>query len=100
MTDVPKIAFAPFATPPKGVLVVFMNGELRRGSATSKLLGRNHDTIARAARAEKFTGKLGAVLDFLAPAGLQAGRLIVIGSGTETADFVQLGRTLLWKIPA
>jgi leucyl aminopeptidase len=99
MTDAPKIAFAPFATPTKGVLVVFMNGELRLGSATSKLLGRNHDTIARAARAEKFTGKLGAVLDFLAPAGLQAGRLIVIGSGTETPDFVKLGGTVMGKIP-
>src|SRR5204863_770514 len=91
MADAPKVAFAPFATPTKGVLVVFMNGELRLGAATSKLLGRNHDLVARAASAEKFTGKLGAVLDFLAPAGLQAERLIVIGSGTQTPDFVKLG---------
>ena len=95
----PKIAFAPFATPAKGVLVVFMNGELRLGAATSRLLGRNHDLVARAARAEKFTGKLGTVLDFLAPAGLQAERLIVIGSGTETPDFVKLGGTVMGKIP-
>jgi leucyl aminopeptidase len=95
----PKIAFAPFATPTKGVLVVFMNGELRLGAATSRLLGRNHDLVARAARAEKFTGKLGTVLDFLAPAGLQAERLIVIGSGTETPDFVKLGGTVMGKIP-
>jgi leucyl aminopeptidase len=95
----PKIAFAPFATPTKGVLVVFMNGELRLGAATSRLLGRNHDLVARAASAEKFTGKLGTVLDFLAPAGLQAERLIVIGSGTETPDFVKLGGTVMGKIP-
>ncbi len=100
MADAPKIAFAPFATPTKGVLVVFMDGELRLGTATGKLLGRNHDLVARAASAEKFTGKLGAVLDFLAPAGLQAGRLIVIGSGTETPDFVKLGGTVMGKIPA
>ncbi|HXN43947.1 MAG TPA: leucyl aminopeptidase [Xanthobacteraceae bacterium] len=95
----PKIAFAPFATPTKGVLVVFMNGELRLGATTSRLLGRNHDLVARAASAEKFTGKLGAVLDFLAPAGLQAERLIVIGSGTETPDFVKLGGIVMGKIP-
>jgi leucyl aminopeptidase len=99
MADTPKIAFARFATPTKGVLVVFMNGELRLGAATSRLLGRNHDLIARAASAEKFTGKLGAVLDFLAPAGLQAQRLIVIGSGTETPDFVKLGGVAMGKIP-
>jgi len=95
----PKIAFAPFATPTKGVLVVFMNGELRLGATTSRLLGRNHDLVARAASAEKFTGKLGTVLDFLAPAGLQAERLIVIGSGTEIPDFVKLGGTVMGKIP-
>ena len=95
----PKIAFAPFATPTKGVLVVFMNGELRLGATTSRLLGRNHDLVARAASAEKFTGKLGTVLDFLAPAGLQAERLIVIGSGTETPDFVKLGGIVMGKIP-
>ncbi|TMJ29390.1 MAG: leucyl aminopeptidase [Alphaproteobacteria bacterium] len=98
MADAPRIAFAAFATPTKGVLVVFMNGELRLGAATSKLLGRNHDLVARAASAEKFTGKLGAVLDFLAPAGLQAERLIVIGSGTQTPDFVKLGGIVMGKI--
>jgi leucyl aminopeptidase len=100
MADAPKIAFAPFAAPTKGVLVVFMNGELRLGPATSRILGRNHDLIARVARAEKFSGKLGAVLDFLAPAGLHAGRLIVIGSGTETPDFAKLGGTVMGKIPS
>src|SRR5947209_17888936 len=99
MADAPRIAFAASATPTKGVLVVFMNGELRLGAATSKLLGRNHDLIARAASAEKFTGKLGAVLDFLAPAGLQAQRLIVIGSGTATPDFVTLGGGAMAKVP-
>src|SRR6266704_2548185 len=98
MADAPRIAFAAFATPTKGVLVVFMNGELRLGAATSKLLGRNHDLVARAASAEKFTGKLGAVLDFLAPAGLQAERLIVIGSGTQTPDFVKLGGIVMGKL--
>src|SRR2546430_4273407 len=98
MADAPRIAFAAFGTPTKGVLVVFMNGELRLGAATSKLLGRNHDLVARAASAEKFTGKLGAVLDFLAPAGLQAERLIVIGSGTQTPDFVKLGGIVMGKI--
>jgi leucyl aminopeptidase len=99
MADAPKIAFAAFAAPAKGVLVVFMNGELRLGTATARLLGRSHDLIARTASAEKFTGKLGATLDFLAPAGLQVQRLLVVGSGTETPDCVKLGGTVMGKIP-
>jgi leucyl aminopeptidase len=99
MAEPPRIVFAPFAVPATGILVVFMNGELRLGRASAKLLGRDHDLIARAASAEKFTGKLGSALDFLAPAGLQAGRLLVIGSGTETPDFVRLGGMVMSKIP-
>src|SRR5262249_9035386 len=99
MAEPPRIVFAPFAVPATGILVVFMNGELRLGRASAKLLGRDHDLIARAASAEKFTGKLGSALDFLAPAGLQAARLLVIGSGTEAPGFGRRGGMVLRQIP-
>ena len=100
MAEAPKIVFSAFAAPAAGLLVVFMNGELRVGTTTGKLLGRNHEVIARAARAEKFSGKLGAALDFLGLPGVDAGRLLVIGSGTEPPDFAKLGGMVMSKIPA
>ena len=100
MAEAPNIAFSGLAAPSRGILVVFMDGERRLGAASGKLLGRNHEIIARAASAEKFTGKPGAILDFLALPGIEAGRLLVLGCGTETPDFVKLGGTVMGKIPA
>ena len=51
--------------------------------------------MARAAKNERFTGKSGSALDIVAPAGLKATRLIVIGTGKaddrKPPDFVKLG---------
>jgi len=100
MAEAPKIAFGPLAMPRKGLLVAFADGELRLGAATARLLGQTaRDLMVRTARSDRFTGKLGAVLDFLAPAGLRAERLIVIGCGSESPDFVKLGGATLAKIP-
>ena len=49
------------------------------------MLGSAADLVARAAKAERFTGKSGSALDIVAPAGLKATRLIVIGTG-KAAD--------------
>jgi len=62
MAEAPRIVFAPFGAPAQGVLVVFMNGELRLGAATAKLLGRNHDLIARAASAAKNAATLNMIM--------------------------------------
>ena len=65
------------------------------GRRPARLLGSAADLVARAAKAERFTGKSGSALDIVAPAGLKATRLIVIGTGKaadrKPQDFVKLG---------
>src|SRR5215216_5744991 len=97
-----KIAFAPFAAPAKGVLVVFTDEQLRLGAASRAALGRAGDLLARAGKAERFAGKMGSSLDFVAPADLKAARLIFIGTGKDepkSSDFIKLGGIAMGKVP-
>ena len=99
MSDAPKLGFAPFAAPSKGVLVVFCDEGLKLGPAARKALGG--DLVRRAAAAERFTGKSGSALDIVVPAGLKASRLVVIGIGkeSEAKDLIKFGGIAMGKIP-
>ena len=81
MADAGKLGFGPIAAPAVGVLIVFADENLQFGPRTRSALGAATDLVARAAKAEHFTGKSGSALDILAPVGLKATRLIVIGTG-------------------
>jgi leucyl aminopeptidase len=108
MPDPRKLSFGPIAAPAGGVLVVFADDSLRFGAKTRGVLGSAADLVARAAKTERFTGKSGSALDLVAPAGLKATRLIVIGTGKaddgkpqETPrDHVKLGGIAQGRIPA
>ncbi len=102
MTDVLKLAFAPLAAPAKDVLVVFCDAELKFGPATRKMLGAAASLVTRAAAAERFTGKNATALNIVVPGGIDAARLIVIGTGKEEGkprDFVKLGGAVMGRIP-
>ena len=103
MTDALKLGFGPFAAPARGVLVVFCDEGLKFGAATRKALGSAADLVARAAKAERFTGKSGKALELIVPAGLKVGRLVVIGAGKtadlKQKDFVKLGGIAMGKLP-
>src|ERR1041384_8243052 len=81
MADAPKLGFGPIAAPASGVLIVFADDNLQFGARTRAVLGSAADLVARAAKAERFTGKSGSALDIVAPAGLKAARLVVVGTG-------------------
>jgi len=106
MPDTIKVGFVPFSVASRDVLVVFCDDALKLGGATRKLLGNNAGLIARAAAANRFKGKSGSVLDILAPAGLKASRLIVIGTGktalakeaTKEIDCLKWGGTIAGKL--
>ena len=104
MTDAVKVGFVPFSTAPKGILVVFCDDALKFGAATRKALGAAADTIKRAAAANQFKGKSGAVLDILAPDGIKIQRLIVIGTGksagSKAADFLKFGGVVAGRLNA
>ncbi|HKA77594.1 MAG TPA: M17 family peptidase N-terminal domain-containing protein, partial [Pseudolabrys sp.] len=104
MTDALKLGFGPFAAPAKGVLIVFCDDGLKFGPATRKALGSTAELVARAAKAERFTGKNNSALELVVPAGLQAARLVVLGAGKTSElkpkDFLKLGGLAMGKLPS
>src|SRR5262249_9505228 len=98
------LGFAPFSTPAKGVLFVFCDESLKFGPATRRVLGDATDVVERATAAERFKGKNGSVLDIVAPAGLEVGRLVIIGCGKvnelKSQDFLKLGGLAMGKVRA
>jgi len=103
MSGALKLEFAPLTAPSKGVLVLFCEEGLKFGSLARRILAPTGDLMRRAAAAERFKGKNGSALDLLAPAGLEASRLVVLGVGKardlKVQDFVKLGGTAMGKIP-
>jgi leucyl aminopeptidase len=104
MAEARKLGFVPFTHPPKGVLVMFCEEGLKLGPATRKALGPTGDLVQRAAAAERFTGKSGTALDIIAPAGLAATRLVILGVGKagrlKAQDFVKFGGVAMGKVPS
>jgi leucyl aminopeptidase len=104
MTDAVKVGFVPFSAPVRGILLVFCDHQLEFGPSTRKALGAGVALVRRAAETNRFKGKNGAALDILAPEGLKANRLIVVGVGKladlKDNDFLKLGGTVAGKLGA
>jgi leucyl aminopeptidase len=102
MPDALKVGFVPFTTPGRGVLILFCGEGLEFGAAARKALSGADDLVKRAAAADRFTGKSGSALDLVAPSGLKATRLLLIGVGTEPLkqqDVLKLGGIAIGKVP-
>jgi leucyl aminopeptidase len=104
MPNVLTLGFSAFAAPAKGVWLVFCDDKLKFGPNTRKALGAAADLVRRAAAADKFTGRSGAALDLVAPAGLKVARLVVIGTGKTkewtSLDLIKLGGAAIGRIPS
>ncbi|MGO8910985.1 MAG: leucyl aminopeptidase [Bradyrhizobium sp.] len=104
MTDAVKVGFVPFSAAPRGILVVFCDDTLQFGPATRKMLGNAVSLVKRAAETNQFKGKSSAALDILAPEGLKAKRLVVMGVGKlaeiKDNDFLKLGGSAAGKLRA
>src|SRR5687768_4174635 len=104
MSDAVKVGFVPFSAAARGVLVVFCDDTLKFGAATRKVLGAAGNLVKRAAETNRFKGKNGSTLDILAPQGLKASRLIVVGVGKPSAikdnDFLKFGGAAAGKLRA
>ncbi len=102
MSDRLKIAFATHALPVSGTMVVFVGDDLALSPVARELLGSGvADAVARAAAAEAFKGKALSGLTLLAPAGLQADRLVVIGLGSakdrSDTNYLDLGGAIMGR---
>ncbi|MFL6791547.1 MAG: leucyl aminopeptidase [Bradyrhizobium sp.] len=104
MPDAVKVGFVPFSAPARGIVVAFCDDQLKLGAATRKALGKAADTVKRAAATNQFKGKNGSALDILAPEGIKAQRLIVVGtgkaSGIKEKDFLKFGGMAAGKLNA
>src|SRR6185369_1267086 len=104
MPDAVKVGFVPFSTVSRGVLVAFCDDNLKFGPATTRALGAAADMIRRTAAANQFKGKSASTLDFLAPEGVRASRLLVVGTGKASElknhDFHKFGGTAAGKLRA
>ena len=102
MPDAVKVGFIPFSAVTGGTLVVFCDDALKMGAATTKALGSAAALVKRAAATGKFKGKSASTLDILAPDGLKAARLIVIGSGKPSDlkeyDVLKCGGVIAGKV--
>src|ERR1044072_2045988 len=103
MAESRKLGFGPISALGGGVVVAFIDDNLRFGPRTRSVLGSAADMVARAAKAERFTGKSGTVLDIVAPTGLKAARLIVMGTGKaadrKPQELVKLGGAAMGRGP-
>ncbi|TFF25517.1 leucyl aminopeptidase [Jiella endophytica] len=98
MAKLPKIEFAPLDAAAGDVLVI-LAGE--GGAVPEGLPGEMRETVGKAARIAKFKGKSLTTVDLIAPAGVAADRLLVIGTDAKDPrteeDFLKLGGTALAK---
>jgi leucyl aminopeptidase len=103
MSDRIKVAFSSPALPAGGALVIFVGDDLSIPESVRALVGKGVvETVARAAAAEGFKGKANAGLTLLAPAGLQADRLVVISVGSAkdrgATNYVDLGGAIAGRL--
>jgi leucyl aminopeptidase len=78
---------------PLSTLVIFAGEDLNLGKATRELIGEaGVALVKKAAATAKFKGKTSAALDILAPSGLTAERLLVIGTGADEGDKAGKGK--------
>ncbi len=103
MPETPKISFRELTPSHSGVLVVLTDEGLRMGRVAGRALAPAGDLLARAAKAEGFKGKKAMALELIAPGGLAADRLIVMGVGKakelKPSDWLKLGGAVMGKIP-
>ena len=81
-----NITFAKPSYPPTGAYIVLAWEETSANRAVEALNRKTRGTLKRAMTSENFTGKNGTTLTLLAPTGLRAQRIILIGAG-KIKDF-------------
>ncbi|MEF2551830.1 leucyl aminopeptidase [Aurantimonas sp. A2-1-M11] len=92
MASLPSIEFVAQDAPAKGVVVVFSGKDASLPAATSEAI---RSLVTRAATIGKFKGKLLATLDLVAPADVDADRLLIVGTHSDKEladeDWLKLG---------
>ncbi len=103
MAEPLKISFTDLKPGFSGVLVVLTDESLKFGRTATKMLAPARDHFERSAKAEGFKGKKKKAMELVAPQGLKAERIIVVGTGKpqdmKESDWVRLGGFIMGKVP-
>ena len=102
MSGAVKIAFGPLSAAKGSALVIFVGADMKPAAAVTAQFGDLEPLIRAAAKASNFRAAERTALDILAPAGLDASRLVVVGvaPGKDNApiDFITLGGFTFGKV--
>jgi leucyl aminopeptidase len=102
MSGAVKIAFGSLSAPKGGALVLFVGADMKPAPALTAQFGDLEPLIRAAAKASNFKGAQRTALDILAPSGLDASRLVVVGvaPGKDNAptDMAMLGGFVFGKV--
>src|SRR5262252_5876273 len=102
MSEPLEIQFASLAAAPTGTLVLLAGAEFALAATARGLDERTKGAVSKAARAADFTGKAKTSIELLAPVGIDAPRLLVMGAGrpSKELDRLLLGGYALSQINA
>ena len=90
MAEAVEVQFAPLSQAPSGTLILLAGEELALGATARALNERAKGALERAAAAAGFSGKSKTAIELLAPAGLEAQRLVMVGSGRPGKELDRL----------
>jgi leucyl aminopeptidase len=90
MAEPLEIEFLPLSAAPAGALVLLAGPELALGPTTRALDERMKGALSKAARAADFTGKAKSSIEILAPSGIDAPRVVLVGTGRAAKDLDRL----------
>jgi leucyl aminopeptidase len=97
-----QIEFAPLGAAAAATVVLLAGEELKLGSAAGGVNDRSKSALTKAAQAAGFTGKARTSIELLAPGGIEAQRLLLVGTGSapNELDRLRLGGFVLTQIKA
>jgi leucyl aminopeptidase len=97
-----EIDFTAFAANPPGTVLLLSGQDLALGSAARGLDERGKGALKKAAAAADFSGKPKSAIELLAPAGLEATRIVLLGTGKalKELDRLLLGGSAFAQISA
>ncbi len=97
-----RISFAAPAQPKSGAIAGLVTEGGVLASSLSDLDARLEGALTRAIKASRFDGKKGEILELVAPAGVAASRILLLGLGkaeeAKPLDFERLGGDLLVRL--
>jgi leucyl aminopeptidase len=85
-----QVQFAPLSQAPTGTLILLAGEELALGASARGFDERAKGLLLRAAGAANFSGKNKTAIELLAPSGIEAQRLLLLGSGRAGKELDRL----------